>query len=65
MNDQEFRAVLDWFMCSDPWPVERDDDSHEIVTNWLNNEAQVRGYDSWVVAFHKFNPAARPTGGAA
>jgi hypothetical protein len=61
MNDQEFRAILDWFMCSDPWPVPPGDENHEIVTNWLNNEAQVRGYDSWVVAYHEFKPA----GGAA
>jgi len=58
MTNTEFRAVLDWFMCSDPWPVERDvtigESNHVCVTNWLDREAKARGFDDWVVAFHEF-----------
>ena len=55
MNDQEFRAMLDWYMCSDPWPVDPDDNgTHEMMTELLNRESRKRGYDGWVDAYHIF-----------
>lgn len=54
MTNQEFRAVLDWHMCSDPWPVEPDGEGNQAtITAWLNREAQERGFDSWVDAYHE------------
>jgi hypothetical protein len=54
MSDQEFRAVLDWFMCSDPWPVQPDGVSnHNAVLNWLNRESRARGWSGWVEAYHE------------
>jgi len=52
LTDQEFRAMLDWYMCSDPWPVEPEEGSQKIITALLNSEAFVRGYDTWVGAYH-------------
>jgi hypothetical protein len=51
MTQREFRAVLDWFMCSDPWPD--GPETHAIVTDWLNNMATADGWDSWVDAYHR------------
>ena len=50
MNDWFFRLLLDWFMVSDPWPL--DDDAHEAVRFVLDDEAKQRGYDTWVEAYH-------------
>jgi len=52
MSRKEFRAMLDWFMCSDPWPVEPDDGSHEVIEAMLEKEAFRRGYAGWVGAYH-------------
>lgn len=51
MNDETFRAVLDWFMCSDPWPVENDS-GHNIVYAWLESESKERSFSGWVEAYH-------------
>lgn len=60
MDDREFRALLDWFMCSDPWPVEGGD-SHDLMSDWLNRAAKSRGYKDWVEAFHRA-PGRDPIG---
>ncbi len=52
MSKKEFRAMLDWFMCSDPWPVEPDRGSHTIIEALLEKEAFSRGYAGWVGAYH-------------
>lgn len=50
MNDTEFRAILDWWMCSDPFrPV----DAQVIVRDWLVREAGTRGYNGVIDAFHR------------
>jgi hypothetical protein len=53
MTQREFRAVLDWYMCSDPWPMPREDRSHEIVTAWLDRLAKADGWSDWVDAYHR------------
>jgi len=59
MNDIQFRAVLDWFMCSDPWPVSgANPASHDIIHEWITAESKARGYPNWVEAFHYFVPNA-------
>ena len=52
MNDRLFRALLDAYMCADPtpWPSDVDD----ILTDELQEESRVRGYNSWVDAYHNF-----------
>lgn len=52
MDDREFRALLDWFMCSDPWPVDGGD-SHDLMSNWLDRASKSRGYTDWVEAYHR------------
>lgn len=47
---QEFGTLLDWFMVSDPWPLEQID--NDRMKDMLNDEAQRRGYDDWVQAYH-------------
>ena len=43
------RAILDWWMCSDPWPG----GNHDSIAMWLNIQCRKQGYDNWVTAFHK------------
>jgi hypothetical protein len=52
LNPREFRALLDWFMCSDPWPV-ADEPNHQLMTEWLDRLSKVCGYDGWVDAYHR------------
>lgn len=57
MNDVEFRAMLDLFMCCDPWPVPDDcdgEENHKTITEMLNRKARQRGYEGWVDAYHEF-----------
>lgn len=55
MSAAEFRAFLDLFMCSDPWPIAGDDGerAHQILENFANNQTLNHGFDDWVVAFHE------------
>lgn len=50
MNPMQFRAVLDWYMCSDPWPDS--DQNHQIITDWINQMSIDRGFAHWVEAYH-------------
>jgi len=52
MNDHEFRAALDWYMASDPWPA--GEANHGVITAWLDRESISRGFTDWVEAFHRF-----------
>lgn len=51
MEDKLFRALLNWFMYSDPWPTTVGE--HRTITAFLNSEAIRRGYENWVVAYHE------------
>jgi hypothetical protein len=58
MTDKEFRAMLDWYMCSDPWPVQSgdkstDEENHDTITAMMERESKARGFDGWVHAFHE------------
>lgn len=60
VDDREFRALLDWYMCSDPWPVEPDkSDSHETITRWLTRECRRRSFNGWVDAYYHFRSRKR------
>jgi hypothetical protein len=48
MNNTQFRAVLDWRMCSDPFPQ---DVPMVIIDDWIERESQDRGYASFAVAY--------------
>ena len=52
MNDIQFRAALDWFMCSDPWPVSGRR-NYKIMLTWFEFESRRRGYQTWVDAYHE------------
>lgn len=45
---QQLRAILDWRMCSDPWPG-GDMDS---VDDWLDGVCREGGYQNWVEAYY-------------
>ena len=51
MNDVAFRAVLDWLMCSDPWPSVFV--PQLVIEDWLDREAREKGYDNWLDAYHR------------
>jgi hypothetical protein len=42
------RAILDWRMCSDPWPG---GDMH-VVDEWLDAQSRDLGYSDWLDAYH-------------
>ncbi|MHB8123133.1 MAG: hypothetical protein ACYDG4_13365 [Desulfuromonadaceae bacterium] len=50
MNDAEFRALLDMFMCSDPYPCE----GHDEIESLLIEESEKRGFGDWITAYHVF-----------
>jgi hypothetical protein len=66
LSDQVFRDLLDWYMCSDPWPVllprqpggprltDVDSENHARITQFLDEQAKLFGFDNWVTAFHRF-----------
>lgn len=58
MTNRQFRALLNLFMCSDPWPVEGEfwEEERDEIEELLNQEAQKRGFESWVGAYNGCKP---------
>lgn len=50
MDDVEFRALLDLYMVSDADPLTSE--KMNTIREFLSNEAQERGFDGWVDAYH-------------
>ena len=48
VSDETLRAILDWRMCSDPWPG----GEMETVDKFLNNISESAGYKDWIDAYH-------------
>lgn len=53
LTDAQFRALMDLFMCSDPYPDTKA--GHDTLENLLDSEALALGYSDWIVAYHDFN----------
>ena len=51
LSAQEFGALLELVMVSDPWPTEQLDEQR--IKEMLNEEAQSRNYEGWVEAYHE------------
>jgi hypothetical protein len=51
MTPEEFRSVLDWWMVSDPFPLNKEE--HDRLEAWLLRVCEPFGYDDWVTAYHK------------
>ena len=49
---KEFGSILDWFMCSDPFPT----DDVEVVRKCIDRMAVDFGYSDWVDAYHRHTP---------
>lgn len=54
MCERTFRVMLDLFMVSDPWPLSEAAQSEYLKL--LETESNLRGYDSWVEAYHRHQP---------
>lgn len=54
MSDKVFRAFLNLMMCSDPWPAGEED--HGCLITIADHESRLRGFDSWIAAYHDFVP---------
>ena len=54
MEDLEFRYFMDLMMCSDPWPIE--EHGHGVLLDLVEKEANKRGFDGWIEAYHKYDP---------
>lgn len=54
MSDEEFVAFMGLMMCSDPWPMDHEPGSFEILEGFADQEAQKRGFMNWIVALHEF-----------
>jgi hypothetical protein len=46
----EFRTLLELMMVSDPWPLK--DHHRTFLVSLLNDEAEERGYEDWIAAYH-------------
>ncbi len=51
ISDSEYVALLGLIMASDPSPISDAED--KLVRQFADREAVKRGFDSWVVAYHK------------
>lgn len=49
MTAEQLRAILDWRMCSDPWPG----GDMDTVDDWLGGVCREGGYQTWVDAYHE------------
>lgn len=49
-NAQEFGTLCDWLMASDPFPLSTS--KRKRIEAMLNDEAERRGYDDWIQAYH-------------
>lgn len=47
---QEYGTLCDWLMASDPFPLP--ESQRNRIESMLNDEAERRGYDDWVQAYH-------------
>jgi len=65
LSDDQFRALLNLFMASDPWPIVnkgekkiargiQDSGEEEELQALLTDESHSRGYAHWTDAFHNF-----------
>lgn len=50
---REYGTLLNWFMASDPWPTTQLE--NDRMKTMLDEEAQRRGWDSWVEAYHEMH----------
>lgn len=50
ITQDEFRAVMNWFMATSPFPAHVPE---KVIETWLNREAQARGYKDWLEAYWK------------
>ena len=51
MNDNELRSLLNVMMVADPWISDEKD--RENIIQLLNREAEARGYEDWIEAYHE------------
>ena len=54
MKSEEFRALLDLFMCSDPWPIVNDRGAQKAIKSLLDKESREMGFDDLVEAYYLF-----------
>ncbi len=50
MTDRQLRALLNLFMCSDPWPAS--DDDIAVIEALITTEVAKRGFPDWIEAYH-------------
>ena len=54
ISRQDFRALLNWFMASDPPHMNEQD--HHTIEMMLLVLSRKYGFSSWAVAYHEFKP---------
>uniref|UniRef100_A0A6H1ZA09 Uncharacterized protein n=1 Tax=viral metagenome TaxID=1070528 RepID=A0A6H1ZA09_9ZZZZ len=52
MTGDQFKALLDLIMCSDPWPTDKN--NQKTIEQLANEEADKRNYNDWIEAYHHF-----------
>lgn len=55
IDDEVFRVLLDLIMCSDPWPLEEDDE--DVLMDAVEARSRLRGYNDFSEAYHEFEPS--------
>lgn len=57
ITDEAFRVLLDFYMVSDPWPL--DQNQKAVFFGFLTAESHKRDYTDLIEAYHEFVPEDR------
>ena len=53
MDTITLKAFLTLLMCSDPWPVNNDQDNQITLERFADSESRRHGFTDWIEAYHK------------
>lgn len=55
MTKKQLQQFLNLLMVSDPWPLDDDGVSQEILQEYANAESEKFGFSSWFQAYHELS----------
>lgn len=53
LTTAQFRALLDLWMVSDPWPL--DEWQHDELGRFITEASKSLGFEDWVEAYHRLS----------
>lgn len=58
LSDNDLSTLLAWLMVSDPWALS--DGHRDRMIRMLNDEAERRGFEDWIDAYHELHGRHNP-----